>query len=273
MKTMWIANHLLPIHAVQLGNFVLDIANPDQDFHLPSIDGYEKDISSIRSDSFENSTSETKSSSFEVLISKLLGSAYDTSENEAQGIIADATTTHTLRNSGDWFRATCKSNAARDWLSEAVRSGQDAYLVVGMKTLTNAQITVKKTKTKKANTWFHIPLAQFIDWTNMLGTLVCNCKWKGDTKNLTSSISIPGEQIYAVQYRRVRFSRFSNQNVEKARLESGTRWEVYVGGRGNEGESSTQIIEPSMDDDVGTNDLQGAYERFVSGEDEFIYLH
>jgi hypothetical protein len=60
----------------------------------------------------------------------------------------------------------------------------------------------------------------------------------------------PGEQVYAVQYRKVKFKWYSSRDLDRAALEKGSRWMVHGTVRGQE---------------VGTNDV---VEATISEEED-----
>jgi hypothetical protein len=57
-----------------------------------------------------------------------------------------------------------------------------------------------------------------------------------------------GEQIYAVQYRKVRFRWFSSRDLERAALEKGKQWKVHGSLRGQE-VGTNDVLEAAISED------------------------
>jgi hypothetical protein len=64
-----------------------------------------------------------------------------------------------------------------------------------------------------------------------------------------------GEQIYAVQYCKVRFRWFSSRDLDRAALEKGNRWKVHGSLRGQE-VGTNDVLEAAIseDEDLGRGD-------------------
>jgi hypothetical protein len=57
-----------------------------------------------------------------------------------------------------------------------------------------------------------------------------------------------GEQIHAVQYRKVRFRWFSSRDLDRATLEKGNRWKVHGSLRGQE-VGTNDVLEAAISED------------------------
>ena len=76
-----------------------------------------------------------------------------------------------------------------------------------------------------------------------------------------------GEQIGAVQYRKVRFRWFSSRDLDKATLDKENRWKIYWNVRGQE-TANDDILEADLQDEL---ELQGDYEQYSSETAEFFF--
>ncbi|KAK8203085.1 hypothetical protein IWZ01DRAFT_530834 [Phyllosticta capitalensis] len=95
---------------------------------------------------------------------------------------------------------------------------------------------------------------------------------RAQTRSISFSFRAPGEQIFAVQRRKLRFARFSSRKVEDARLESGNRWKMYLGGRGGDhGDSEETVsvdVETGADGDWSDSSL---YDSEIIGGETFVF--
>src|SRR2546421_10831249 len=57
-----------------------------------------------------------------------------------------------------------------------------------------------------------------------------------------------GEQMYAVQYRKVQFKWYSSRDLNRTALEKGNRWKVYGSLRGQE-VGANDVVEATISDD------------------------
>jgi len=85
------------------------------------------------------------------------------------------------------------------------------------------------------------------------------------------AFTAPGEQVFAVQYRKIRFAWFSSRYVDKAYLEEGNRWKIYIMTRGESEEGVNDGIDMEVDEPVGLQDLRGPYESFKKDDEEILY--
>jgi hypothetical protein len=182
--------------------------------------------------------------------------------------------TYQLKNSGDFFRTICKTNEAREWLEAAIESNRDVYLVVGIKTLTDAKVTQSLQRSKTDRGDIEIPIGQIATaTTGFVGSggigVGGSHKYKFEK---TAAFVVPGEQVYAVQYRRIEFAWYSSRHIDKAFLEGGNRWKVYVSSsRGGDNEYD-DIIDAELEDGLEKSDLENDCEFVVLGDEEILFI-
>jgi len=150
------------------------------------------------------------------------------------------------------------------------------YLVVGIKTLTDAYIKQGKSRALEAEASVEIPttlaaaaggvvlpLGDFLD----VGAGVS--RQKQDNEKI--SFVAPGEQIFGVQYRKLEFARFSGRDIDKASLELGNSWKIYVEARGGE-EAAEQVVNAKVGEYIPEIDVdKGPFESFDLEDEELYY--
>ncbi|KAF8541803.1 hypothetical protein BDD12DRAFT_803398 [Trichophaea hybrida] len=126
----------------------------------------------------------------------------------------------------------CQTNSARGWLEHAIRirKNRDVYLVVGINTLTDAKVMQIQQQSKTSKGDVEIPIRQIVGtWIGVMGKGgigIGGCRTFDCRK--AAEFVVPGQQVYAVQYRRVEFVWYSSRDINKAFLEDGNCWKVYV---------------------------------------------
>ena len=84
----------------------------------------------------------------------------------------------------------------------------------------------------------------------------------------------PGEQVYAVQYRKVQFQWFSSRTVDNAELEKGCRWKVYTNYRSVSEDTENDVVEATLGEGLCEGDRGHELEELdvkVDGDDLFVF--
>lgn len=249
----WIASYLLPMSSAAVGRLVLDPAHPERDFcdTISSSAGTieedpEAGISEVRTESFQNTTSESASRGLSALVTAFLGAKYNIRKEETIDVAAEVCTTRTLTDPRDYFSIACERPAVKEWLRQAWRSRKKVYYIVSVKTLADAKITLRTAKAREMEYSVRVPASIIITAATQGvvvlpdifdGVLDSEVKASGtETSSLKGGAFIPGEHVYAIQYRRVRFSWLQSPRASNIGLDtenSPATWEVYVGTRGS----------------------------------------
>jgi hypothetical protein len=216
---------------------------------------------------------ESKSNSLSAVVTTLLGPVLNFRKEEVLVIAAEACKTRTLTNSTNFFFQASKSSIVQDWLEQVWREGKKAYIMVGIKTILDAQITLQLAKSKEVAFQTKLPgslvltaatqgiISTLGGLETLLDSEVSTTHEQG--RSSLSSYIMPGEHIIAIQYRKVDFAWFRRGSFNAPGLKDATSWKVYVGSRGGE-----EIRE----DGRGDGDEQGTAESGESdeGDDEEV---
>ena len=165
-------------------------------------------------------------------------------------------TKYLVRNSEVSFKQACGKQDVRAWLEEhVIDEGRKAAMIVGMYTYSNA-------------TYVHTHDNQLggkvsaSDHTNAASAGV----GAGAAAFSKQAFNMPEEQIFAIEYKPVRFKPWTKKKVKEAKLEDGpNRWEVFLGHRtkGAATDQKENIFEFDFDDDDGDDELDD-----MEGEEE-----
>lgn len=255
LPTAVILNHLLPVGAVDLGRLVLNVWEPSQDFYQPKL--LERNILVQRIERFTDVLSQIKDSRLHGSLTAAFSTVFSTRKHSSTSISSSTCITRQLQNSNDYFLELCQLAKARAWMESAVRRNLSVFLVVGVKTLTDADIKQKEERLRERSVDVEVPVMTVASAAMAGAGMVLPLgdsldpslgKSRTRTFDTKSEYTAPGEHIYAVQYRKVRFRRFTSCKVDHSSLESGNRWKVYVGSRGSETGGDNDGIEASLSD-------------------------
>jgi hypothetical protein len=242
-----VLNHLLPSHAVELGRLVSNMQSPEQDFFQSTeITLSPSDISVQQLRDFEQLIEESKSFDFSNNLSTIFSAGRGTHRTSKVSIASAVFTTRQLQNSSSHLEKLCASRPARFWLERAIRRSQNVYLVTSIQTVVDARVQDEASRGTSfqvkaeapltlaaAGAGFPLPVDGMLDVGGQAG----HAKTHANGVTFTA----PDEQVFAVQYRKLRINRFSSRKVDGARLEQGNRWKMYIGGKGNDEEIEEDI--------------------------------
>jgi hypothetical protein len=273
-----ILNQLLPLDTIGLGYLTLYPQDPAQDAYRPEpglfADG---DIVTQRLEDFSHILDRTTGSRLHAFLSSAINSTYSSKNVSGTDISSALCVTRQLRNSEDIFQEICKLPTARRWLERALRRRQQVYLVVGIKTLTDARIKQEKSRARETEAAVQVPTTLaaaaggvVLPFGDALDVGVGLSRQKQNDE--TTSFVAPGEQIFAVQYRKIQVARFSARDIDKASLELGNSWKIYVEARGGE-EAAEEVVDAQVCEySPKTGENSVSFESFVV-EDEELYYH
>lgn len=270
-------NSLLPLESVKLGRLVLNAKNPQQDY-LDPLDSVPE--STVKpQESFHETLNSSKNVKLRSRLTALLAVGYENRDANSASLSAIQATTYQLANSGAWFRKACAKQETRSWFEGAIEENDsDVYLVVGYHTVTDAQITEAATTGRKTGTGIQLSSSLLTGTAaprpleNLSNLRVDHSQ---DTQHQqTRSFHAPGEQIYAVQYRKVEFKWLSSKSIDKTTLERNNRWKIFW----SAGQRGKEEIELDGEDDVVEADLTDELElepeeTYLSedGTEEFMF--
>lgn len=261
--TSLILDRPIPRDFIELGRLVLDPKYPNQDFCQPSL---ESDAATQRFENFQETLERSRNTRLEIKLLSLLSLTPSAPRKSSTTITSRLCVIHQLREPNAYFSRACGEESVRSWLEEGSRSLYDnVYLVCGFKTLTDAEVAVSRSNGAEIEVSAGVsgslitaaagvPLPILTD----SGLDVSVGFSSANERSGSSGYTATGEHVYAVQYRKIKFSMFSSRKAEKAYLERGNRWKSFVGARAGDGVDDgidVEIAEP-----IGLPDLMGDYE-------------
>ncbi|KAI0893978.1 hypothetical protein F4806DRAFT_473466 [Annulohypoxylon nitens] len=260
----WISTTLLPTSAVSLGRLVGDTTNPCDDFLDTSLsterpDGIDVTSTEINGDDFRYDSFTGRGWNFLATLTAVLGSTLSVKKEEVVNISAVSLTTRRLSNVVNYFDQACETSSVREWLERRWRVRRKAYIAVGVMTLRDAHISLYRNHALDIRQSATLPgsiviLAATQGAVPTLGGLegVLDSEAaasRHSSKRAESSFTFPGENIFAVQYRKVDFSWFRKPSPKTITLKSRSEWKAYLGSRGEESGVENGQEDSSEDDD------------------------
>jgi hypothetical protein len=262
----------LPHSAIKLGRFVTNIDEPHREYHDPSPCKSFSVIAKV----------ETRYDSTDVLeghrnfaseLTTFLSSSISSRTKTSIHITTDQLKTYYLDNAGLWFRDVVRFEDVRKWIERTIDEGEDIYIVVGYHTALDARIVERFQEQKGLDGKLAMPLPTALAASGVVvpcGDIVdpglVGSRGRAETQQ--RQFVAQGEQVIAVQYRKVHFRFFFSKNVDKATLAKEARWVRYDRPRYLQSDGEEMVEISLEDDDLSLGDH---HEKCMTGSGEIVF--
>ncbi|KAL8313005.1 hypothetical protein RB593_007298 [Gaeumannomyces tritici] len=272
MSTL-LLNQLIPRESVELGRLVVDPKYPDHDFCQPSLTGTSdappQQTWPPNTEDFSVILNRTRGTRLELRLLSLLSIVPSVTPGSASSTVltAPVCAVHQLRDAMTYFSAACREQPVREWLeSRPRRPFGNIFLLCGLRTVTNARVQQTRHSQIDVAASVSVPAASLPGFDVTVGgglSIACESKKK-------VGYTAVGEQVFAVQYRKVNLSMLSTATkVEKAYLGRKVRFIPYISLRG--GQVDERVIEAEVAEALTQDDLMGIYESFYLDGEQILY--
>jgi hypothetical protein len=230
----------VPVAHVKLGSLIPKPWCPAQDVYLPPSllkerNPYvveDEDFFIINQSGFNNVVRRYWETTLSTHLTQVLGTNFGTSHTDTQVVNALDGKTYQLKQPENWFKEElCKRSETREWLEERM-SKDDIFLVIGFRTLVDAQVKRFHKEERQKGVNVTMPVDAIIS-AGVTGGVPIPSSLGLDSgfainhpsrDSERTSYTAPEEQVYAVEVRRVKFRWYSRNKVKSAFLDSNNRW-------------------------------------------------
>ena len=246
---------LLSLATIRMGRLVLNVDEPLQDYCDPDD---EPEVVANAHQQYNELIRSEESAGFGMALTGIVSTSFNRETRTSLRLSAEQVTKYHLSNSGLWFQEAILTEKVRRWIERAIDDGNDIYVVVGYHTLLNARIdkdtatghdfssrAIAPLSTSLATVGFRMPVARLAD--------PCISGTEGNGGFGQKHYTAPGEQICAIQYRRVRFKWHSSRDLSRATLEMKSTWNIKWDVRGHDG-GTNDVLEADLVDDLEMDD-------------------
>lgn len=265
-RSILLSQFFLPPSAVSVGRFVISLDDPHQDYHNPTCNASPNVTEKVQTQ-FDSILYSVNHQNIASQLTTFLSSTFSKRLKASIRITADRAKTYYLNNAGQWFRDAVQSRETREWIERTIDEGEDIYVVVAYHTLVNARITEQLGGQSVVGGTLAIPVSTaltasgvVIPFTNAVDPGLGG--FRGHIEDEQRQFIAPGEQIYAVQYRKVRWRWFARNRADEMTLAKKAWWERYGGLRNLQSEPE-DMIEVELEDEIA---LEGDECTIESGE-------
>jgi hypothetical protein len=260
MAPLTVLSHLFPHEGVQLGRLVTSLIAPQSLYYPPGRSTFkEGEIYSVTSKDYADLRNNTKDSNLESVLTSLASALHSSHDNTVGRIGNTVCITYFLDDAEGRFGRMSKDKSAQAWFENAYKKRKHVYLVTAIQTLTEASLELKEIKDSEVkrgqpSSALQAPLSSTNPSSGDRNPLV---EERTKSHRITGFIA-EGEQIYAIQYRRVKFRLLYSRNLDKAALADSSRWKVMWKTMGGKEEENDTLEVTLNDDEVTADELERA---------------
>ncbi|GMF67740.1 hypothetical protein COH20_005579 [Aspergillus flavus] len=270
-QSAFLRQFFLPPTSVKIGRFLCNIDCPHQDYHDPALQSAPPVIEKVQTQ-YSGSEALSSTNTFASDLNALLSTWISTRTAAAIHTSTNQVKTYYLDNNEQWFRDAVQQEEVRKWMERVIDEGESIYLVVGYHTVLDARIGVQKSEGKEIGGQLTAPISAGLNASGVvvpLGGLVDPSVGgsRDHSESLEMQFEAPGEQIVAVQYRKVKFGFLSSRNVDTAALNKVARWKRYDRPRYLQSEAD-DMVEVELEDLL---DLDGEFEEHRIGSETILF--
>ena len=216
-RNIYFSQPLLPATSVKLGRFVPDIRQP-----YPSLKDTNIDIAPFKTKSvqhqFTNRFENTTATGSNVQGTAVVYGSLLRNQGNHSAITTQLSTFYQLLNSDTWFDQAIRDPDVQTWVDRELKKYGKMYVIVGFQTVQDAHISEAAVNYRGTAAGLKAPVGAALAGSGLLVSMGELADPAIDTSNANSvaqqrSYVAPGDQVIAVQYRRLRFHCYSSRTV------------------------------------------------------------
>lgn len=256
---------------IQLASLVPNILNPHQDaLHPPALVAG-SDFSWRNQQDVHIWLANTEESLLATQLTRLISLSYSQGMNKTLRLSSCEGRIYELKQPKSLFRRLCSQDNVKTWLQDGIEDGADSYFIIGFRTFFNAKLSQLSQDESQIFGHAHTPAP-------IGGKALSDMADVGLTgeRNKESigheGFVVPGERVYAICYRKIRFRWFKVHDAKNAILERTNQWIMCSRNRA-ELDTDSDIVEADLgDEDIGKDEHLG---NIVAGHasEEYVLLH
>jgi hypothetical protein len=268
----------LELDEVNLGCLVPSAEEPGSEFWPLKPPAFDEDQISKRTIyNIRETLNKEKYTSFRARLTSYFTSKFTKQAASLVELIAPTSSLYYIKHPKKHFEELCKDDETKLWIEDTLKHFP-IFLIVGFLTVTHVEVERGQQKKTEFEAAAEVSAADIVApgagaFTDTLNAGVNITA--GHRTQTSTTFFAPGERIVGVQYRKVHFKLFSSDPLENAKLES-NRWVMFMGDttRGSEGRTSDSVIEASLEDSIGADDLEidGKVHSEMIDDEELVFL-
>ncbi|KAL4891096.1 hypothetical protein BDV59DRAFT_183209 [Aspergillus ambiguus] len=199
----------------------------------------------------------TNSSKFQAFLSRFASWDSQRSAHANLDLTAQKGHVYTLKKPSQWFRRLCERDEVRRWLQEQIEYENEVHFVVGLYTLFDAAASDDLERSSKHSGTVSAPISAIAGLPTSHPVSMGGSASREGARGTTHRCTAPGEQIFAIRLKRVKYRTWYPHDVNDARLSRHSHWTMASDNRSSADEHSEMVavfLEGSTDEDEDAMD-------------------
>ena len=223
------SDFFLPFSSVKLGRLVKSVKFPTNYYHDPAYSPAPEGTPIVR-DQYKRTLHDERSAGFAAKLMSLISSGFSQRAKLRVRVETDTVKTYVLDNSEAWFRKATDLDETKKWIEGAI-GGSGVYYVVGFHTMTDARIVHESMEGHKTSGGLTMPIGLSLAAIGVIVPLgnVVDPGIRGHrtaSNGAETQFIAPGEQICALQYRKVSYRWLFSKEIANLKISDVSRWTV-----------------------------------------------
>lgn len=220
MATGFLPASLLPLNSIQLGRFILNTKAPHQDYFDPfGLLQNSPEFLQSSQDNFQETWKFSRTAKLRPYLG-VLSISFKGQNTNVSTLTAPKATTHDLKDPQGWFANVCSKVETRRFLENENSNGRKVYLVVGFRTVHDSSMVRSAVSSKSHEVRGEIPIAV----VGPSGVAIETTVTRDFKQGHEAAFKGPGEQVFAIIHREVKFKWLSRPTAENMTLKVNSRW-------------------------------------------------
>jgi hypothetical protein len=265
----------LPRESVKLGRFIISKEHPHQEYHDPILAETVEPLTKLQQN-YGAYHLDAANAGLASALTSILSSAISKRAKTSVRISTDLVKTYALANSDSWFNEAIGQEATQKWVERAVNQGDDIYVIVGFHTVSDTRIHQEHAHERQITSQVEVPVGLSLATIGAIAPLgnITDPSIPGHHQSFEgdkSSFLAPGEQVSALQVRKVHHRFLSSRNSDSLYLSKKPKWKVFDRFRDEE-EEVDDFIETGILDLEDPEDPAGGWEKYDGPEGEVFLM-
>lgn len=257
-----------------VGSLVCSLLEPSMDAYVPDEEIRSRNSTEAAATSFEAWQHTYKAKKVSGALSQLFHLKVSPGKGNAGSVNSKIIKQYSIREPRQLFAEICRRTDAKKWIEDGIRAGEKSYMIVKLMTVQDAEITRHELRKQDTETEVTVPVSQVLSsGANFLGIVDpgMGVGWTS-IKGKDIAFTAPGEVIWAIGYKRIKFDSFLRKNADCALLDSKIYWKPLAGQRGASADDEEELevdledldaeVEEELDESL-TEQISGENDRFL----------
>lgn len=237
-RIRYINQPILPLETIRIGRWVPNVRLPHHGYLDPSTEAPPR-LHTFHHLHFRQMYERDAGTSFTLEGTLLAYGSFLRRDLASESISSDVSTVYQMDDPDSYFRSAIKHPMNRQWIERALKTHGKIYMIIGYQTVLDAAIQMNDMLDTETTTRLQAPVGAALTAATAIPVLTEVLDSSADMalhkrQKSGQSFVAKGEQIVAIQYRRIHFKFFSSRKVGEDTLENECRWKYLWDMRGRD---------------------------------------